>query len=419
MPPEIARSAPSSTAFVGRAPRGPADEPVRVASWEAFEETFGAAGGPEEEPQPRDAAEAALAAAVRGFFDNGGSGAIVVRVPQRDPGSSTEDGTDSGMHCGQAGGPTADFVGEERRSTGTGLYALDTAGGRADADVPDVDLLVIPPYLPPSEDGAFGDVDYEALLPEALAWCEARRALLVLDPPVSWRTVADVDPAHPALAHGSPDAALYFPRVRRDDGARGVPPSGAVAGVIARTDAARGPWKSPAGLDARLVGCEPEVSVGADASTMLNGYGVCALRTFTGSGPVVWGARTTAAGSAEWRYIAVRRTALAVLQDVGRGTAWAASEPNGPSLWEALREAVENYVHSLWRDGAFPGWAPDVSYFVRCGEDTARPEEHAAGTAVVLIGLAVQRAGEFTLLRVPVATADAAAGAPPAATVGA
>jgi phage tail sheath protein FI len=207
--------------------------------------------------------------------------------------------------------------------------------------------------------------------------------------------------------------------VRRADGLRRVPPSGAVAGVIARTDAARGPWKSPAGLAARLAGCEPEVAVGADASTMLNGYGVCPLRTFAGSGPVVWGARTTAAGSAEWRYIAVRLTALAVLQDVDRGTAWAASEPNGPMLWDALRETVEDYVQALWRDGAFPGWTPEVSYFVRCGEDTASREERAAGTAVVLIGLAIQRAGEFSLLRVPVATADAAAATPPAARVGA
>ena len=406
MAPEIARSAPSSTAFVGRAPRGPHDEPVHVHSWDRFEEVFGAADGPE----APDAAEAALAAAVRGFFANGGAEAVVVRVPRR--GNA---GQGSASDARDDAAATADFVGDERRATGTGLYALDSGP----AGVEDVDLLVIPPYLPAGPEEPFGDIDYAGLLPEALAWCGARRALLVLDPPASWGSVADVDPAHPALAHGSPDAALYFPRVRRADGLRRVPPSGAVAGVIARTDAARGPWKSPAGLAARLAGYEPEMAVGADASTMLNGYGVCPLRTFTGSGPVVWGARTTAAGSAEWRYIAVRRTALAVLQDVDRGTAWAASEPNGPRLWDALREAVEDYLQALWRDGAFPGWTPEVSYFVRCGEDTASREELAAGTAVVLIGLAIQRAGEFSLLRVPVATADAAAATPPAARVGA
>ena len=383
---------------MGRAPRGPADEPVHVGSWDRFAEVFGAAGSPGEQ----GSAETALAVAVRGFFANGGSEAVVVGVPRRGAEGDQDDGAAA----------TADFVGDERRATGTGLYALD--GG-----VDDVDLLVIPPYLPAAEGETFGDIDYEGILPEALAWCAARRALLVLDAPAAWGSVADVDPAHPALAHASPDAALYFPRVRQDDGLRGVPPSGAVAGVIARTDAARGPWKSPAGLDARLSGCEPEVAVGADASTMLNGFGICPLRTFTGSGPVVWGARTTAAGSAEWRYIAVRRTALAVLQDVGRGTAWAAAEPNGPPLWEALRATVEDYVQALWRDGAFPGWTPDVSYFVRCGADTASREDHAAGTAVVLIGLAIQRAGEFSLLRVPVATADAPAATPPAARVGA
>ena len=48
------------------------------------------------------------------------------------------------------------------------------------------------------------------------------------------------------------NAALYFPRLRMPDPLQenrleDFPPSGAIAGILARTDAQRGVWKAPAG----------------------------------------------------------------------------------------------------------------------------------------------------------------------------
>lgn len=59
----------SITAFIGRARRGPVDEPVRVQGYAEFEREFGALWR-----------ESTLGYAVNQFFQNGGSDALIVRV---------------------------------------------------------------------------------------------------------------------------------------------------------------------------------------------------------------------------------------------------------------------------------------------------------------------------------------------------
>src|SRR5262249_52998365 len=117
-------------------------------------------------------------------------------------------------------------------------------------------LLCIPPYL------GSGDVD-PALIAEAATYCEQRYAMLLVDPPSDW-----VDPATAigkftgtpdAVGTRSRNAALYYPRLRypnplHDNRIEDFVPCGAVAGVFARTDNARGVWKAPAGLEATLAG---------------------------------------------------------------------------------------------------------------------------------------------------------------------
>ena len=67
----------SITAFVGRAWRGPVDEPVKISSYSDYERQFGGLW--------RDST---LSYAVQQFFSNGGSQAIVVRVATRSGGSA-------------------------------------------------------------------------------------------------------------------------------------------------------------------------------------------------------------------------------------------------------------------------------------------------------------------------------------------
>jgi hypothetical protein len=90
-----------------------------------------------------------------------------------------------------------------------------------------------------------------------------------------------------------------------------MPPSGAIAGIYAATDAARGVWKAPANVVLASV-IEPTVRLDSKAQEALNvdpdtGKSINAIRAFAGKGTVVWGARTLAGNDNEWRYISVRR----------------------------------------------------------------------------------------------------------------
>ena len=63
----------------------------------------------------------------------------------------------------------------------------------------------------------------------------------------------------PNTAPEAANSAMYFPWVSAPDPLAGgrlslMPPCGLVAGVYAATDASRGVWKAPAGIDAGLSG---------------------------------------------------------------------------------------------------------------------------------------------------------------------
>ncbi|ERE18208.1 phage tail sheath family protein, partial [Pseudogulbenkiania ferrooxidans] len=74
-----------------------------------------------------------------------------------------------------------------------------------------------------------------------------------------------------------------------------LPPSAAIAGVYAQTDAARGVWKAPANVPLAAVN-GPAVIVTAKQQEIFNvdpiaGKSINVIRSFTGQGTLVWGAR--------------------------------------------------------------------------------------------------------------------------------
>ena len=128
-----------------------------------------------------------------------------------------------------------------------------------------------------------------------------------------------------------------------------------------------------------------------------------ALRTFPGRRPIVWGARTLAAGgpdSGEWKYVPVRRTALFLEASIERGLAWTVFEPNDEPLWQEVRESVGAFLHGLFRAGAFHGHSSSDAFFVRCDRGTMTQREIDAGELLVLVGFALIRPAEFVVLRI-------------------
>ncbi|MEZ4450417.1 MAG: phage tail sheath subtilisin-like domain-containing protein [Nannocystaceae bacterium] len=508
--------ATSITAFVGRAARGPVDAPVDVLSYGDFERIFGGL-----DPG------SALGYAVRGYFQNGGGQAVVVRVHRgakaatikvgalklraADPGSwgdalrasvdvdvadesaarlgvprerlfnlTIRDTGPSGrvevhrnvtlvdsarslgrvlagestlarysddldpasytptaklddvsareaeLATARAGGD-AGMIGAAQAALTTALAALGGADGDPISDaelLPEGgeaskrglhallgsdawSLLVIPPFSGPA---APVRVDPKpATIGAVAAFCEARRAFYLIDAPASWSSVAAAKAGVDALGTASRNAAVFFPSLVQGDPLREgqlveVAPTGAVAGVFARTDAQRGVWKAPAGQDATLVGVARLTVPLTDAENgALNPLGINCLRTMPAAGPLVWGARTRQGSdrlASEWKYVPVRRLTLFIEESLYRGTQWVIFEPNDEPLWGQIRLGVGAFLQGLFRQGAFQGRSPREAYFVKCDRETTTPDDVNRGVVNLHVGFAPLRPAEFVVLRI-------------------
>jgi uncharacterized protein len=254
---------------------------------------------------------------------------------------------------------------------------------------------------------------------EALDWCELHRAVLLIDPSTGWTDAqAAADLAGGFDTFRSTNSAFYFPRILAADALqqnlpRPFAPSGAIAGVLARTDAERGVWKAPAGTEATLNGVTGlEVQLTDNDSAILNPRGVNALRTLPVVGPVVWGARTgrgADVSASEWKYLPVRRLALLIEESLDRGSQWAVFEPNDERLWSQLRLAIGTFMHDLFRQGAFQGSTPRDAYLVRCDATTTIQADIDLGIVNVLVGFAPLKPAEFVILKFQQLAGQAAA----------
>jgi phage tail sheath protein FI len=259
------------------------------------------------------------------------------------------------------------------------------------------------------------------VLSTAVAYCERKRAFLIMDTPSPATTSWDANSLVNNLAGGgslasdfpvSVNAALYYPWVATSDPLTGAaslsPPSGFVAGLYGREDAAFGVWKSPAGLETVLNGTTGVASQGAMTDVqqgVLNENALNCLRQFPAVGTVVFGARTTAGADAntaqqQWKYIAVRRMALFIEQTLYANLKWAVFQPNSQPLWDALTQEVNAFMLSLFRQGAFAGTTPRNSFIVQCDATTTTPTDVANGVVNILVGFAPLLPAEFVIVQI-------------------
>jgi hypothetical protein len=238
--------------------------------------------------------------------------------------------------------------------------------------------------------------------------------MLIIDPPSSW-TSKDAAKAGVSTGAGaanfttSKNAALYFPRIVRanplhDNMLESFVPSGAVAGVFARTDAARGVWKAPAGLEATLTGVvDLTVRLSDPENGELNPLGVNCLRVRPAVGPAVWGARTRQGDdrlASEWKFVPVRRLALFLEESLYRGLQWVVFEPNDEPLWSQIRLNTGSFLQTLFRQGAFQGRTPQEAYFVKCDRETTTQNDIDRGIVNVIVGFAPLKPAEFVILKI-------------------
>lgn len=334
-----------------------------------------------------------------------GTSALVEAVFVDDGAARPADGATAGGVGGDDGEPldASDFIGDEAAQTG--IHALSKA------DM--FNLLCIPP------DALGGTLD-RSVNAAAAAFCRARRALLIVDPPAEW----DADPAMAAATARAAQldastsvlpmadaayTALYFPRLLKRDPLRGgqvdvFPPCGAVAGVMARSDGQFGVWKAPAGVSASLADVDGLTVDLTDAENgLLNGAAINCLRRFPQIGTVIWGARTLKGLDQlqdDYRYVPVRRLGLFVEESLFRGTRWVVFEPNDEPLWAQIRLSVAAFLHGLYLQGAFQGQTPREAYFVKCDSETVTEDDRARGIVNIIVGFAPLQPAEFVIISI-------------------
>ncbi len=256
----------------------------------------------------------------------------------------------------------------------------------------------------------------------ALAFAERKRAFAIVDPPPQAPAVGIAAPlsiqewmtglggSSGYSLPRSQNAALYFPYLNSTDPVTGrvipMPPSGFVAGVYAATDASRGVWKAPAGLATTVLNTSGPVPSGVmndPQQGVLNLDSVNCLRTFSGIGTVVWGARTTVANNqafAQSMYVPVRRMTLFIEQTLLANLRWVVFEPNDEPLWAAIRSSIEAFMLSLFRQGALQGATPSQAFQVKCDATTTTPTDQLNGIVNIVVAFAPLKPAEFVIVQI-------------------
>ncbi|MCQ4139092.1 phage tail sheath C-terminal domain-containing protein [Chryseobacterium sp. EO14] len=181
-------------------------------------------------------------------------------------------------------------------------------------------------------------------------------------------------------------------------------PSSTMAGVYAKVDSTSGVFKAPANTGLNYVD-SPVIKISNKRQDELNvdstsGKSINVIRSFTGKGTLVWGARTLDGNSNEWRYISVRRFFNMVEESVKKATERFVFEPNTANTWVRVQTMIENFLNQQWQDGALAGSKPEEAYYVSVGlNKTMSAQDILEGRMIVEIGMAAVRPAEFIVLR--------------------
>jgi uncharacterized protein len=259
----------------------------------------------------------------------------------------------------------------------SGLHAL--------AEIEDIRIVAIP-----------GRTDVHA---DIITHCESMRyRFAVLDPVEDDLDVNELLAARSLF--DTSHAALYAPwlEVAETDRRYLVPPSGHVAGIMARTDNERGVHKAPANEVVRgAIGLAANFTTGEQE--ILNPRGINAIRRLEGRGIRVWGARTLSSDPA-LKYVNVRRYLIFLEASLDRGTQWVVFEPNTPETWTRVTDSISSFLNTQWREGALFGRRAEDAYFVRCDETTMTADDIQNGRLICHIGVAIVRPAEFVIFRI-------------------
>lgn len=197
-----------------------------------------------------------------------------------------------------------------------------------------------------------------------------------------------------------PNVVVANPASRVPGATRLQPPTGAVLGIIALTDASRGVQKAPAGLNTRIAGAlAPQVFLSSANLDALNVAQVNAIRALPGSGVVVMGARTLKAGTSD-RYVPIRRTLIYIKSNLLALSQYAVFEENTGTTRESLENTIGTFLNEAWQRGVLKGASASQAYYVVCDEANNTVTSISQGIVNVEVGVSLITPSEFIVIRV-------------------
>lgn len=319
-----------------------------------------------------------LGVAVRGFFANGGQTCYVAPIQIKRPEIGVKTADDLGLTVEK-------FFDNNGNGALQQLALIDTVSLLA---APDASLLD-----PEETEQVRG-----ALVAQAE---KLRDRVALLDPPRDSDVRNEVSIAKSA----SGLAALYWPWIKVGnepasglvEPTREVPPSGHIAGTIARRDLEQGVFAPPANM--RIEGA---VGVASELSPQerfdVNDMGINVICAMPGRGIRAMGARTW--GSVEYKWLNVRRLVTHLCEWIEQDTQWVVFEPQNETLWRSTERLVRTILFDLWRRGGLVGETDDEAYFVRCDRTTNPDADIESGRMTCLIGLRAPKPAELIEVRI-------------------
>ena len=303
----------------------------------------------------------------------------------------------AGGNDGLVGLNDADFVGSDAAKTG--LHALD--------QVQELSVLLVPGRATP------------ALHLAMLAYAEVERSgtvFAILDPPAdqSATDIVSYVTTTAALEGASEFGAIYWPRVKVLNPAKSVfgsseqlvvPPSGIIAGIFSRSDAARpgGVYDPPAGIDNGrmfgVLGFETDEVLEEKKRDLVYPHRINPLTTGPGLPRYIDGSRTLK-GDGNFPYVAERRGVIFIERSLKQGMEFARHKNNTEGLRAQVRRTITAFLLAQMNNGAFRSKVPVQAFFVDVSDQLNTPSVIFAGKLIARVGLATNKPAEFVIIRI-------------------
>ena len=251
----------------------------------------------------------------------------------------------------------ADYTGDP--SQHTGFYAFDEIGT--------LNILAVP------------GVTTAPVIAGGIAYADSHKYLLfIAETPIHLEPMEVIDfrkgqGTYTHSAFNSSYAALYYPWLQIADPLTGkiklVPPTGAVAGCIARSDQKTDVWYAPAGIDRGRVfnALSLAYKTSRGERDVLYPEGVNVIASFPDTGINIWGQRTLQSQPSATDRINVRRLMMYVEEAISQSSRFVIFEPNNSQTWRALVRLITPFLQNIKSKGGF------YDFRVQCDEESNPP----------------------------------------------